>query len=589
MCLLQRSVKGRGPALEIPRAPAILRARIQWIGSVAVWMGCVLGCQPDIDKKPVPIMTSSLPAAKESTRVSFVDVAQKSGLVYSYPRQARPWRVVEAIGSGCAAFDGDNDGWQDVLLVADPHPLLFRNIAGEKFQNVTESSGLVAVQGAWNGCAIGDYDGDGLLDVLLTGFQRLALYKNLGDLHFQLVTEEAGLDPQNHQLWSTSAGFMDLDGDQHLDLVVVNFIEFGPHVRQYCEMRPGVRTGCRPQEYKHQKSETWRNTGRGGFELVPPEKGMADTNGVGLVLAFTDLNHDGRMDFYIGNDGTPSDMLLNRGEMNFENIGAISGLAFDGRGTPPASMGSDWADYDRDGELDLTITNFQEAGFLVYRNLGDNQFLDSSIPTGLLAATRNRLGFGAKWVDLDNDGWVDIFYANGHVYDNVPEAVGAGILLRQPVSLFQNQQGQAFVDVTPQMGEDVRRPLIGRGSATADFNNDGRIDLLAIDFEGPVMLLQNRSETGNHWITLDLRAAFPNVLAYGAGVTARKGNQLWVGEVSPASSYLSSSDPRIHFGLGGATSLDELTIRWPDGKTQTLRDVQADQILKVSQETPSQE
>lgn len=493
-------------------------------------------------------------------------------------------RTLEAFGCGCAAFDGDNDGWQDVLLVADPHPVLFRNDGNGKFQNVTSFSGLAAADADWMGCAIGDYDGDGLLDVLLTGYQRLALYKNLGGLRFELATEKAGLDPRNHGLWGSSAGFMDLDGDQHLDLVIVNFVEFGPHVRQYCELKPGVPTGCLPRQYVPQKGKIWRNTSRGGFELVPPANGMADTHGIGLVLAFSDVNQDGRMDVYIGNDGTPSELLLNRGNLKFENIGIFSGLAYDGRGATPASMGSDWADYDRDGQLDLTVSNFQDVGFLVYRNLKDNQFLDCSIPMGLTAATRNRLGFGTKWVDFDNDAWVDIFFVNGHVYDNVGDAVGPDVHFRQTVSLLRNRQGLGFVDLAPGMGGEVRRPMVGRGSATADFNNDGRIDLLAIDFEGPVMLLQNQSQARNHWITLDLRAAAPNLFAYGAALTARSGNQIWVGEVSPASSYLSSSDPRVHWGLGEVSSLDALTIRWPDGSTQTLKDVQADQILTVRQE-----
>jgi hypothetical protein len=277
-------------------------------------------------------------------------------------------------------------------------------------------------------------------------------------------------------------------------------------------------------------------------------------------------------------------MLLNQGDMKFENIGTGSGLAYDGRGATIASMGSDWGDYDRDGLLDLAVSNFQDAGFLVFRNLDDNQFLDSSIPTDLAIATRDRLGFGTKWVDFDNDGWVDIFFVNGHVYDNVGDAVGPHVHFRQPLSLMQNRQGQAFVDRTPQMGAEVQRPLVGRGSATADFNNDGRIDLLGIDFEGPVMLLENRSQTGNHWITLDLRAVAPNRFAYGAALTAKAGEQTWVGEVTPASSYLSSSDPRVHWGLGTAARLDELKIRWPNGKTQTLRDMKADQILRVDQE-----
>lgn len=578
------SFNGRPSAPGIQRAHRLRQTWLLRMGGFAIWLACLSGCQPGTTTKPIPISSTSLPATPAPTGISFVDVARDSGLVHSFPEQMRPMRTLEAFGAGCAAFDGDNDGWQDVLLVASPHPVLFRNTGAEKFQNVTKTSGFAEMKGQWTGCAIGDYDGDSLMDVLFTGYHCCELYRNLGELRFEQVTEKAGLAPRAPGLWSSSAGFMDLDGDLDLDLVILNFVEFGPHVKQYCEHKSGVKMGCTPRLYVHQRGEIWRNMGQGRFEILPPENAMADTTGVGLVLAFIDSNHDGKMDCYIGNDGTPSEMLLNRGDMKFENIGTPSGLAYDSRGTAPAAMGSDWGDYDRDGQLDLAVSNFQNSGFLIYRNLDDNQFWESSRTIGVYAATKNRLGFGTKWVDFDNDGWVDAFFLNGHVYDNAADVEGAHVHFRQPLSLLRNQQGNEFVDLSPQMGPDVQRPMVGRGSATLDFNNDGRIDLLGLDFEGPVMLLENRSEPGNHWITLDLRAATPNVYAYGAALTAKTGDQTWVGVVSPASSYLSSSDPRIHWGLGEATRLDELTIRWPNGKTQTLRDVKADQILKVQQE-----
>lgn len=526
------------------------------------------------------------PLAPDPRGVSFVDVAYERGLRFVWPKQPRPMRALEAFGCGCAAFDGDNDGWQDILLVADPHPAIFRNINGIRFDNMTSECGLSAVEGDWTGCAIGDYNADGLLDVLLTGYHRLALYKNRGGMRFQLATEESGLDPANHGHWGASAGFMDLDGDGWLDLLILNCIVFGPESKQYCEVAPGVLQGCIPRSYPPEQGEIWRNNGRGGFELVPGTAGMKQTTGVGLVLAFIDLDLDGRMDFYIGNDGVPADFLHNLGGMQFENSAAALGLAFDDQAAAISCMGADWADYDRDGRLDLALTNFQWVSFVVFRNMEDNCFMNMAGRTDLARATRNRLGFGAKWVDFENDGWPDLFFVNGHVYDNAAEVQGGDAQLRQPICLFRNERARKFVDLVPALGKDVQRTMVGRGSATADFNNDGRVDLLAVDYEGPVMLLENRTQTDNHWLTVDLRAAAPNVFAYGARVVGKADNQVWLADVSPASSYLSSSDLRIHWGLGEIARLDTIVIRWPSGREQILRDVDADRILRVDEPQP---
>jgi hypothetical protein len=312
---------------------------------------------------------------------------------------------------------------------------------------------------------------------------------------------------------------------------------------------------------------------------------MAHSRGSALVLAFTDLDGDGRIDFYIGNDGLAADLMHNTGDMNFENIGFVAGVAVLETTSTMSAMGADWADYNRDGLLDLTVTNFQKLSFALFRNLGNTLFTDAAGRTGLLAATKNRLGFGAKWLDFDNDGWPDVSYANGHVYDNAPDIEGPAATFRQPLSLFRSEQGRRFVDLVPALGADVQRTLVGRGSATGDFNNDGRVDLLVVDLEGPVMLLENRTEAQNHWLTLDLRAGAPNVFAYGARVVGRAGRQIWVADVAPGSSYLSSSDPRIHWGLGETARLDTLTIRWPSGIEQKLHDVEADRILRVDAST----
>jgi hypothetical protein len=519
------------------------------------------------------------PPPPEPTHVRFTDDAAALGLVYGWPEQPRPMRQIEAFGSGCVFFDYDQDGWQDVLFVGDPHVSLFRNCQGRSFRNVTATSGLTVPTGDWCGCGVADADGDGWLDLFITGYHQLAYFRGTGDGHFVEVTSQAGFDPGNRGHWGSSAGFMDLDGDLDLGLVLLNYVIFGPQVQQYCEPAPGVRSGCSPSVYSPEFGEIWRNEGNGTFTLIPHENGMASTNGKGLVVSFADLDDDGLKDFYIGNDGTPAELMHNLGNMQFENLGVLSGVARDNLETL-AAMGSDFADYDRDGDLDLCVTGFSKQSYAIFQCEGGLFFSTVADRLGIALPTYLPLGFGAKWMDMDNDAWPDVTFANGHVYERTEE-FDIGTTFRQPVMLFHSREGKTFRDLTPVLGGDVARLLVARGSATGDFDNDGRMDLLVVDYEGPAMLLHNRTETANHWIKLDLRSGPPNPYAYGAKVTARAGDDVWVQEVSPASSYLSSSDPRIHFGLGPVDRLEEITVRWPSGAVETVRDVAADQIVTL--------
>jgi hypothetical protein len=517
-------------------------------------------------------------------KITFVDVARERRLEFAWTQQPRPMTALDAFGAGCAIFDADDDGWQDVLLIASPHPRLYRNMQGSRFEDVTPASGLALREGRWTGCAVGDYDGDGRLDLLLTGYHQLALFRNAGDFQFVPTTEAAGLSPSNGGFWGASAGFMDLDGDHWVDLVILNYVIYGPDSQKYCEYVPGVRSGCAPRTYPPERGQIFRNAGQGQFELVPGEQGMDSTHGVGLVVAFTDFDDDGRIDFYIGNDGEPADLLHNEGNLRFSNTAQVAGVATSEDGSAVSAMGADWADYDRDGVLDLAVTNWQGTSFVLFRGLGSGLFLDCSKRTKLAFGTRDFMGFGAKWVDFENDGWPDLFFVNGHVYDNSVEIHGPTAPFRQRSGLYWNDRGRSFFDLVPGMGEDVQRPLVGRGSATGDFDNDGRIDLLAVDFEGPVMLLENRTPNENHWITFDVRGRPPNTFAYGARLIGKSGDRVWTAEVSPASSYLSSSDPRIHWGLGDLVKIDELSIRWPSGARQVIHNVAADQIVRVQEE-----
>jgi len=490
-------------------------------------------------------------------------------------------RNLEAFGYGCAFVDYNNDGWQDILLVARPHPILYRNKGGGKFEDVTAAMGLTRIRGYWTGCAVADFDGDGYLDLLLTGFSRLALLKNISGHGFQDVTVAAGLDPKNHGNWGSSAGFMDLTGSSALDLVITNYVVFGPHEKQYCELRPGIRSGCPPDEYRPQFPELWKNDGHGHFKNITSSSGLLKTHGKGLVLAFADYDDDGRVDFYIGNDGTPAELMRNLGGLRFKNVGVETGIAYGAMNHALAAMGADWGDYDRDGKLDLAVTAFSDEPYSLLRNLGRGAFEQMNDTLGISGPTFKTLGFGAKWIDVDNNGWPDLAFANGHVYDNVDQ-IDPLETFREPMMLFQNERARQFVDLVPDIGGDLSKPIVGRGSAVGDYNNDGRQDLLVVDMEGTPLLLRNDTATANHWITLDLRGT-RNRFAYGAKVTARTGHEAWVGLVSPASSYLSSSDPRIHFGLGSTNHLDELTIRWSDGRVKMLRQLPVDRILRISE------
>lgn len=508
--------------------------------------------------------------------VGFESVAERAGLTYRWPKQPRPLRNSEAFGVGCAFFDYDDDGWQDILLVATPYPRLYHNKRDGTFEECTEALGLNKFSGDWKGCAVGDFNDDGTLDLVLTGYHCLALLKNdLGKV-FTDVTESAGLSKANRGHWGASAGFMDLAGKGRLDLVLLNYVVFGPQDPQYCNDNPlGIKSGCPPSVYKPEFPELWENIGRGKFT----ERRLPKTSGKALVVAFADVSGDGKTDLYIGNDGMAAELLLNQGGMRFMNEGMLSGVAYGAQGHTMAAMGADWADFDRDGLLDLVVTGFSDESYMLYHALGKGIFEQFSDQVGLALPTYKPLGFGAKWLDFDNDGFPDLVFANGHVYDNTHD-IDSGTTYLQPLMLFQNQKGQHFRDLIPLLGGALARPILGRGLATGDYDNDGRMDFLAVDYEGTPVLAHNISEKKNHYLTLDLRRTGNNRFAYGATVTARSEKEQWVGQVSPASAYLSSSDPRIHFGLGSHTMLQSITIRWPGGKTETLKNIAADQILR---------
>jgi hypothetical protein len=548
----------------------------------ALFVGLLGGCRRLPVGAPAAAVSGAHAFPIDTAGIRFEETAAADGIDYVYPPLPRPLRNLEAFGAGCAFLDYDNDGWQDILLVARPTCRLYHNLKNGHFADVTAEVGLDKVRGYWTGCAVGDYDGDGALDIVLTGYHCLAVLHNEQGKRFRDATAAAGFDPHNRGHWGASAGFMNLTGNDRLDLVLLNYVIFGPKEPQTCSPAPGVTTGCPPATYRPEYGEIWENRGHGRYREVAPSAGMRATHGKALVVAFADPDAHGRMDFYIGNDGTPAELMRNQGHMHFANIGVAGGVAYGALDHAIAAMGADWGDYDRDGKPDLIVTGFSDESFALFHNVGSATFEQTSDKTGISGPTFKPLGFGAKWIDVDNDGWPDLAFTCGHVYDTVHQTDPQSTF-HQPMMLFRNLGGTSFQNLAPTLGGDLAKPILGRGLATGDFDNDGRIDLLAVDMEGAPLLLHNVSQTPNHWITLDLRADGENRFAYGAQIEAHSGGQIWTGQVSPASSYLSSSDPRVHFGMGPLKTLDEVRIRWPDGRREVLHGIAADKIVTVTE------
>lgn len=523
------------------------------------------------------------PPAEARSAALYRDVAQSAGIDFRWGNGGKtPLTNLETFGTGCAFGDLDDDGWIDILFVSEPTCALYRNRGNGTFREVTRGSGLERARGAWKGCALGDYDGDGGLDLVLTGYNCLAVLKNTGGLKWKDVTSTVGVRPQG---WSSSAGFMDLDGDGWLDLVVGSYVIFNDTTRKYCEIVPGVLSGCPPQEYAPQFARVYRNQGGKRFVDISARSGMPSTHGKALALSFCDFNDDGRPDFYLANDGTPGDLMQNLGGGAFRNVGSESGTAFGVLGQAQAGMGVDWGDYDRDGGFDLAVTAFSGEPYSLYHHAGP-VFEHAAAPMGIADLTFPSLGFGVKFTDANNDGWSDLVFVNGHVYDNVAQ-VEPGSTYKQPSMLFLNQAGKRFQLAGAEAGEGFSRPILGRGLAAGDIDNDGREDLLIVDYEGRALLLRNENAARHHWITLDLRGRGPNRLAYGARVEIRAGSQRWIAQVSPSSAYLSSSDPRVHIGLGEVSAVDRVVIRWPDGQRQELTGLAVDRIHRIEQAKPS--
>jgi hypothetical protein len=539
----------------------------------------------------------SMSKVPSATSGRFADITDKTGVHFDYQASHTSKKyLIETMGAGVALFDYDNDGRLDIFLVNgtsldDPTPAgtipkktgpkywnrLFHQKTDGTFEDVTEKAGLQG-EGYGMGVTVGDYDNDGYEDLYVTAYGGNRLYHNNGDGTFTDVTEKAGVRGAG---WSTSAAWVDLDGDGYLDLVVLRYLDWD-FTDVWCgEHKEGYRAYCHPDYFKPISPLVYHNNGDGTFTEVAAKLGLAKP-GKGLGVALADYDRDGHVDLFFANDSMLEFLYHNRGDGTFEEVGLTTAVAVDGDGRTFAGMGVDFADYKNNGLPSLLVTDLANQRYALYDNNGDGTFTYLSQPVGIGKMTLLHSGWGVRFFDYDNDGWKDLIIAQGHDLDTI-ELTAPTLRYREPMLLAHNDQGKSFTDVSKESGEVFQKNWVARGLAIGDLDNDGRLDIVVTTNEGPAHVLRNETPSSNHWLLLKLVGHKSNRDAIGAEVKIATATGSQFATVTTAGSYLSSSDKRVHFGLGGETKVSAVEIRWPSGIVQTLHDVRGDQILQVDE------
>jgi enediyne biosynthesis protein E4 len=529
--------------------------------------------------------------------IRFEDIAAKAGVNFITRNSPTPNKnQIETMVAGVALLDYDGDGYLDIYLVngaAIPSlqkespgywNRLFHNNHDGTFTDVTERAGLAGA-GYGMGVAVGDYDNDGRPDLFLANVTGNQLFHNNGDGTFTNVTAKAGLagaQMNGKKMWSVSAGWFDYNNDGLLDLFVVNYCVWDVNKDPYCPLKSGVRAYCHPKLYASLHNTLYRNNGDGTFTDVSKETGIAAHMGKGMSVSFADYDGDGFLDAFVANDTTPAFLFHNLGGKRFEEVGVQAGVAYAPDGTTLSGMGSDFRDVNNDGLPDIWYTAVEHQRFPLLINSKGGDFDDRTVPNGL-QATSEMSGWGNGMFDFDNDGWKDLFVARSNVVDNINELIPTR-RFPEPNSIFRNLGDGKFEDVSGTAGPDFKLEGTHRGVAFGDFDNDGRMDAVVSVLGGQVKLLHNITDTGDHWILLKLVGTKSNRMGIGAliHITTEDGRSQW-NEVTTAVGYASSSDSRVHYGLGSNQHIKEMEIRWPSGIKQVLRDVAVDRVMTVEE------
>jgi hypothetical protein len=538
------------------------------------------------------ILTSAQTPTAKTPVPHFQDVAKQAGLTVSHISTPDKKYIVESMSGGAGLIDCDNDGKLDIITVngstidryrqgGDPMITLYHQDADFKFTDITKSTGLTH-KGWGMGVAVADYDNDGLPDIYVTGYGGNALYHNLGNCRFEDVTDKAGVAAGG---FSTGAAWADYDRDGHVDLFVSRYVHFDMNKlpdfgsdEKNCRFK-GILVQCGPWGMLGESDLLFHNRGDGTFEEVSKKASVDDPNRYyGLGAIWGDYDNDGWPDLYVANDAGPNYLYHNKHDGTFEEVGMLSGAAISGDGLEQGSMGVDWGDYLHEGRLAMFVTNFTEQPHTLYRNLGKDGFSDVSWPARLAQPTFPYVGWGTAFFDMDNDGWLDIFVANGHVYPQV-DSISGGAPYRQPMQLFRNNRDGTFEDVSSVLALIPAESR--RGAAFGDINNDGNIDIVLVNIGAPPTLLLNQVGNSNHRVLFKLVGTKSNKMAIGARVTVKAGKLVQFSEVRGGGSYISQNDFRLHFGLGTEIKMNDVEVKWPSGKVEVLHDVPADFIYVI--------